>query len=155
MGNHPCVEEHNNFLIKSLHNISSEVLCPKSSHWTRDLPLRCRCSLLKNNAIECTLVEFMDYTKLGKVKHLGKSCYSGDLNKLTKKVWQDLMKFNKNKYQVLNLGGKISLQQYGLGSDQLENSSSEKSMGIVTDKSNISQQCALAEKKAQEHPGQH
>lgn len=58
------------------------------------------------------------------------------------------MKFNKNKYQVLNLGGKISLQQYGLGSDQLENSSSEKSMGIVIDKLNISQQCALAEKKA-------
>ena len=59
------------------------------------------------------------------------------------------MKFNKGKCKVLHLVRSNPMQQYMLGATQLESSLAEKDLEVLLDtKLTMSQQCALATKKA-------
>ncbi|PKU47816.1 hypothetical protein llap_1855 [Limosa lapponica baueri] len=61
------------------------------------------------------------------------------------------MKFNKEKDKVLHLGGKnpCTNELFHIGATHLESSFEEKDLRVLVDvKLNMSQQCALAAKKA-------
>jgi len=72
-----------------------------------------------------------------------------DLDRLESWAQRNLIRFSKGKCRVLHLGRNNLIQQYKLGADLLESSSVERDLGVlVHDRLTMSQQCALAAKKA-------
>jgi len=71
------------------------------------------------------------------------------LDRLENRAERNLMKFNKGKCRVLHVGRNNPMHQYSLGADLLDSSSAERYLGfLVEDSLTMSQQCALAAKKA-------
>uniref|UniRef100_A0A493TS59 Reverse transcriptase domain-containing protein n=1 Tax=Anas platyrhynchos platyrhynchos TaxID=8840 RepID=A0A493TS59_ANAPP len=101
--------------------------------------------------LEGFLSKFADDTKLGGVvdSDEGGKALQKDLNRLESRVITNHMKFNKSKCQVLHLGRGNPGYTYSLVDETLESSPTERDLRVVVDsKLNMSQQCALAARKA-------
>ncbi|KAK4806867.1 hypothetical protein QYF61_012588 [Mycteria americana] len=72
-----------------------------------------------------------------------------DLNRLEHWAIINGMKFNKTKCRILHLRRSNTGHTYRLGEEWLESSPAERHLGVLVDsRRNMSQQCALAAKRA-------
>ncbi|KAK4822822.1 hypothetical protein QYF61_020105 [Mycteria americana] len=101
--------------------------------------------------VECTISKFADDTKLGgAVDSLeGQDALQRDLDRLEHWAMINGMKFNKSRCWILHLGRSNAGHKYKLAEEWLESSPAERDLGVLVDsRLGMSQQCALAAKRA-------
>jgi len=99
---------------------------------------------------ECTLRKFTGDTKLEAVADTPEGCAANQryLHRLDKQADRKLVRFNKCKHKVVDLGRNNFSHQYILGMVQVESSLVGKGLGVPVDtKLNRSQQFVLAAMK--------
>jgi len=80
---------------------------------------------------------------------MGRETLQGDLDRLVSWVITSCMKCNKSKCRILDLGQCNPGYTYKLQDERLESSPAERHLGFWCDgKLNMSQQCALVDKRA-------
>ncbi|PKU47067.1 rna-directed dna polymerase from mobile element jockey-like [Limosa lapponica baueri] len=101
--------------------------------------------------IECTLRKFANDTKLcGAVNKLeGKDAIQRDLDRLERSASVNLMKFNKAKCKVQQVGWGNPKHRYRLGGEWTESRPEERDLKVlVHEKPNVTQQCVPVAQKA-------
>jgi len=104
-----------------------------------------------NSGIKYTLIKLVDDNKLSGVSDMPErlDAIQRDLDRFEQWAQERLMKFNTANCKTLHLGCSNLHYQYKLGDERIEHSPAEKDLGIPVDgKLNMSQQCALAARKA-------
>ncbi|KAJ7426498.1 rna-directed dna polymerase from mobile element jockey-like [Willisornis vidua] len=82
--------------------------------------------------MDCILTKFTDNIKLRDADK-GQSCLSDGPGEVEEWTNRDLMKFNMGQCKVLYYGQTNPLQQYGLGTSQLESGSDEQGLEVPAD----------------------
>uniref|UniRef100_A0A803TVT0 Reverse transcriptase domain-containing protein n=1 Tax=Anolis carolinensis TaxID=28377 RepID=A0A803TVT0_ANOCA len=103
-----------------------------------------------DKGLEGTIIKFADDTKLGGIANTpeDKTRIQNDFDRLERRAETNKMKFNRDKCKILHFGRKNEMQRYRMGDPCLDSSMSEKDLGVLMDKLNMSLQCDAAAKKA-------